>query len=80
MCNNSLISLYGFIKKQGNCPWIIFCLLLFQNALEENKLAIQSLIEEIEENCSKLKSVMGDLKTQLYAKFGNHINLEADEE
>lgn len=34
----------------------------------------------MEEKCSKLKSVMESLKTQLYAKFGNHINLEADEE
>ncbi|XP_046660352.1 probable prefoldin subunit 4 isoform X1 [Homalodisca vitripennis] len=51
-----------------------------QKCLEEAKQQIQKEIEEIEEKCSKLKEVMSDLKTQLYGKFGSHINLEADEE
>lgn len=27
-----------------------------------------------------IKEVMSDLKSHLYGKFGNHINLEAEEE
>ncbi|XP_014213493.1 prefoldin subunit 4 [Copidosoma floridanum] len=37
-------------------------------------------ITELDEKCSTLKNIMSDLKAQLYAKFGNNINLEADEE
>ena len=44
---------------------------------KEKKLAE---IKSLESKCAELKTIMSDLKTQLYAKFGTHINLEADED
>jgi len=37
-------------------------------------------MSHLEETAVELKSSMSNLKTQLYAKFGNHINLEGEEE
>lgn len=48
--------------------------------LGEAKEKLCSELKDLEEKCSDLKNVMSDLKTQLYAKFGNHINLEADDD
>nr|CAG4649848.1 EOG090X0JBP [Scapholeberis mucronata]SVE94007.1 EOG090X0JBP [Scapholeberis mucronata] len=48
--------------------------------LEEAKDKVKKDIEAIEAECTNIKSIMSDLKTQLYAKFGNSINLEAEEE
>nr|CAG4642207.1 EOG090X0JBP [Eurycercus lamellatus] len=48
--------------------------------LEEAKNKVKRDIEGIETECSNIKATMSDLKTQLYAKFGTSINLEADEE
>nr|CAG4638177.1 EOG090X0JBP [Chydorus sphaericus] len=48
--------------------------------LEEAKRKVKQDIEGIEAECTAIKAVMSDLKTQLYAKFGTSINLEADEE
>lgn len=41
--------------------------------------ALQDEIKALEGRVSSIKDVLGDLKVQLYAKFGNNINLEADE-
>ncbi|XP_008558973.1 probable prefoldin subunit 4 [Microplitis demolitor] len=51
-----------------------------QKCLEEAKDKKLSEIKLLELKCADLKSVMTDLKAQLYAKFGNHINLEAEED
>merc|ERR1711911_454079 len=48
--------------------------------LEEAKTQVDKDIAKIEADCAKIKEVMLDLKTQLYAKFGNSINLEAEDE
>nr|SVE75518.1 EOG090X0JBP [Daphnia dolichocephala] len=48
--------------------------------LEEAKNKVNKDIEAIEAECTNIKAMMSDLKTQLYAKFGNSINLEAEEE
>jgi len=48
--------------------------------LEEAKNKIKRDVENIEAECVNIKAIMSDLKTQLYAKFGSSINLEADEE
>ncbi|XP_011501646.1 PREDICTED: prefoldin subunit 4 [Ceratosolen solmsi marchali] len=48
--------------------------------LEEGKKIKEKEISALNEKCSALKIIMNDLKTQLYAKFGNHISLEAEEE
>lgn len=41
--------------------------------------ALQDEIKGLEGRVSAIQEVLGDLKVQLYAKFGNNINLEADE-
>lgn len=37
-------------------------------------------ITNLESKCAHLKNIMNELKTQLYAKFGSRINLEAEED
>jgi prefoldin subunit 4 len=51
-----------------------------QESLDKSKTKLTSEVEGIEEKMEAVKSQMSDLKTHLYAKFGNAINLEADEE
>lgn len=41
--------------------------------------ALQDEIKALEGRVSSIQVVLGDLKIQLYAKFGNNINLEAEE-
>ncbi|XP_001599576.1 prefoldin subunit 4 [Nasonia vitripennis] len=50
------------------------------SCLEDARVKKEKEIVSLEEQCTTLRSMMTELKTQLYAKFGNHINLEADEE
>ncbi|XP_030625173.1 prefoldin subunit 4 isoform X1 [Chanos chanos] len=50
-----------------------------QEMLDAAKTALQEEIKELEGRVSAIQEVLGDLKVQLYAKFGNNINLEADE-
>ncbi|XP_016394900.1 prefoldin subunit 4-like [Sinocyclocheilus rhinocerous] len=50
-----------------------------QEMLEAGKEALQDEIKALEGRVSSIQEVLGDLKVQLYAKFGNNINLEADE-
>lgn len=50
-----------------------------QEMLEAAKEALQEEIKALEGRVSSIQGVLGDLKVQLYAKFGNNINLEADE-
>lgn len=45
---------------------------LFQKSLQEEIEALESRVESIQR-------VLSDLKVQLYAKFGNNINLEAED-
>lgn len=56
------------------------CFLLPQKMLDEAKSRVQSDIEDLELKCAELRSIMSDMKTHLYAKFGNHINLEAEDD
>ena len=35
-------------------------------------------LQELYSNIRSIQKVMSDLKVQLYAKFGDNINLEAD--
>ena len=44
------------------------------------KSSLQAEMAEVERRCSDHKQTLSDLKVQLYAKFGNNINLEADED
>ncbi|GAB1597849.1 prefoldin subunit 4-like [Argonauta hians] len=50
------------------------------NKLEEDKKKAELSISKLEQECEIHKGVLSDLKVQLYAKFGNNINLEAEEE
>ncbi|XP_015228625.1 prefoldin subunit 4 [Cyprinodon tularosa] len=50
-----------------------------QEMLEAAKEALEQEVKGLDERVSEIQQVLGDLKVQLYAKFGNNINLEADE-
>ena len=47
--------------------------------LDNKKTDIKAEIKVLEDQATSIKGVMTDLKTHLYAKFGDAINLEADE-
>lgn len=66
--------IYNVKKKK------IFIDLLFQKCLELEKQKTLADIAELASKTADLKGVMTDLKAQLYAKFGTHINLEAEED
>ncbi|XP_060832367.1 prefoldin subunit 4 [Bombus pascuorum] len=51
-----------------------------QNYLDEIKEKKKKEIFNLESKCVDLKNIITELKTQLYAKFGNRINLEAEED
>ncbi|XP_047428721.1 prefoldin subunit 4 [Mugil cephalus] len=50
-----------------------------QEMLEAAKEALEREVRGLEERVSAIQQVLSDLKVQLYAKFGNNINLEANE-
>ncbi|CAK6971907.1 prefoldin subunit 4 [Scomber scombrus] len=50
-----------------------------QEMLEAAKEKLEQEVKALEGRVSAIQQVLGDLKVQLYAKFGNNINLEADE-
>nr|XP_033818403.1 prefoldin subunit 4 isoform X2 [Geotrypetes seraphini] len=47
--------------------------------LEAAKKNLREKVEALESRVGSISQVLSDLKIQLYAKFGNNINLEADE-
>lgn len=51
-----------------------------QDFLETAKSKLQEEIKTLDSQSGEVKSILGDLKVKLYAKFGNNINLEAEEE
>lgn len=48
--------------------------------LERAKLELEKEIKTLENKVDSTKKLLSDLKTQLYAKFGNKINLEENED
>ncbi|XP_062871553.1 prefoldin subunit 4 [Trichomycterus rosablanca] len=50
-----------------------------QEMLEAAKESLKEEIRTLEGRVASIQEVLGDLKVKLYAKFGNNINLEADE-
>ncbi|XP_019721862.1 prefoldin subunit 4 isoform X1 [Hippocampus comes] len=50
-----------------------------QEMLEDAKEALNQEVKGLDERVSAIQQLLSDLKVQLYAKFGNNINLEADE-
>ncbi|KAJ8943789.1 hypothetical protein NQ318_012434 [Aromia moschata] len=67
-------------------PYLVGEVFIYQNTektqecLEEAKKRIQEEIDEVRSKSDEIRETMSDLKAHLYGKFGNHINLEADEE
>ncbi|XP_069099717.1 prefoldin subunit 4 [Pleurodeles waltl] len=50
-----------------------------QEMLEAAKKHLQEEIDALESRVESIHTVLSDLKVQLYAKFGNNINLEAED-
>ncbi|XP_078092230.1 prefoldin subunit 4 [Mustelus asterias] len=50
-----------------------------QEMLEAAKQSLQDEIQALQTRVEAIQQVLSDLKVQLYAKFGNNINLEADD-
>jgi len=50
-----------------------------QETLDNTKESCNEEVTKLEEKADEVKAQMSDLKTHLYAKFGNAINLENDE-
>lgn len=48
--------------------------------MEKAKTTVQDDINKLQSQMEVHKSVLSDLKVQLYAKFGSNINLEAEED
>lgn len=51
-----------------------------QDTIANKKLSIEEEKNVLSSKLSELQDVMTYLKADLYAKFGNNINLEADED
>lgn len=49
-----------------------------QEALEEAKATLEKDLATLKEGCDEAQKILTDLKVQLYAKFGDNINLEAE--
>ena len=65
----------GKQQQQQQQPGFHHCLLPLPSPQE----VLQQEMKELEGRVSAIQQVLGDLKVKLYAKFGNNINLEADE-
>ncbi|XP_029290799.1 prefoldin subunit 4 [Cottoperca gobio] len=50
-----------------------------QEMLEAAKETLEQEVKGLDDRVAAILHVLGDLKIQLYAKFGTNINLEADE-
>ncbi|XP_033754637.1 prefoldin subunit 4-like [Pecten maximus] len=48
--------------------------------LEKGKERVQEEMKDIDAQSEVHKQILQDLKVELYAKFGNNINLEADDD
>ena len=48
--------------------------------LDQAKEDIEAEIKGLEAKSDDYKQILSDLKVHLYAKFGNNINLEADDD
>jgi len=51
-----------------------------QACLEDSKRKSETEVAVLKSRADEIKDLMSDLKTYLYGKFGNNINLEAEEE
>ena len=51
-----------------------------QEALEKAKESVEGEMSSFKEGCGEAQKILTELKVQLYAKFGDNINLEADDD
>merc|ERR1712080_730507 len=51
-----------------------------QEYVEKAKVTLNNSISKLNEEADELTKLLSGLKSQLYAKFGDHINLEAEED
>ena len=51
-----------------------------EECLEKEKTKIRDEIQSYEEQLTEIQGILKALKAKLYGKFGDSINLEADEE
>lgn len=51
-----------------------------QKSLAEQREKVLNEIKDIKKKSGEIKNTMTSLKTELYGKFGSHINLEPEEE
>ncbi len=51
-----------------------------QQSVEDAKTVLQKGVESLKESQAGIKKTLAELKVQLYAKFGDNINLEDDSE
>jgi len=72
-CKLMVMKIFHFCGRGVYVPWHGTNTKL----LDEAKTRVQSEIKDLESQCAALRNIMSDTKTQLYAKFGNLINLEA---
>lgn len=57
--------------------YYLFGVVTFSSSFSQKNL--QEEIGALESRVESIQRVLSDLKVQLYAKFGNNINLEADD-
>ncbi len=50
-----------------------------QESLERAKTILEAEVAALKSDADKIRGILSDLKVQLYAKFGDNINLEADD-
>jgi prefoldin subunit 4 len=79
-----LLNISQFLNNPFNTYEIgeIFVLITSEDAqqkLEDYKLEIQQELDDLKLQASEIDILLGKVKSQLYAKFGNNINLEASE-
>ena len=80
-----MILISGFMQRSnGSLPlshgWHYLSQDKVQSELDARKEEVEVEVKVAEAKAAALKEQMADLKTKLYAKFGNAINLEAEEE
>lgn len=50
-----------------------------QDTLEKAKVSVEEEVTVLRGGCDETQKILTELKVQLYAKFGDNINLEADD-
>lgn len=74
------------LDEEEKIPYLVGEVFIYQDiektqvCLEESKKTTEIDIAESKSKADEIKELMSDLKSYLYGKFGNNINLEADDD